>query len=57
MDNVLCISHKPSEVMELISTKYTLKAGSLKEPTEYLGTEVWKFTLPDNSTLCCPIYM
>ena len=57
MDDVLCISHKPSEVMELISTKYTLKAGSLKEPTKYLGTEVWKFTLPDNSTLCCPIYM
>ena len=36
--------------MELISAKYTLKAGSLKESTEYLGKEVWKFTLPDNLT-------
>ena len=48
MDDVLCISHKPSKVIELISVKYILNPGSLKEPTEYVCTKVRKYILPDH---------
>jgi hypothetical protein len=48
VDDVLAISHEPEMVMEYLATKYTLKAGTVREPTEYLGAEVKKFYLPDD---------
>jgi hypothetical protein len=42
VNNILCISHEPSKFMETLQVKYTLKKGSVGEPTAYLGTEVCK---------------
>jgi hypothetical protein len=47
VDNLLIVSHKPQEVMDFLSKKYTLKDGSLKEPTEYLGNQVVKWDMHD----------
>jgi hypothetical protein len=41
-DDILCISHEPSKFTEMLQVKYTLKKGSVREPTEYLGSEVCK---------------
>ena len=37
VDNLLVVSHEPQEVMDFLSKRYTLKEGSVKEPTEYLA--------------------
>ena len=51
VDDCLAISHDPKAIMDFLSSRYTLKAGSVKEPTEYLGAEIRKHHLmnPDGS--------
>ena len=46
VDDMLVISHDPKSVMQHLESKYTLKESSVKEPDEYLGTWIRKFTLP-----------
>ena len=43
---MLVISHDPKSVMQHLEAKYTLKESSVKEPDEYLGARIRKFTLP-----------
>ena len=47
IDNLLVVSHKPQEVMDFLSQKYTLKEGSIKELTKYLGNQVGKWDMHD----------
>jgi hypothetical protein len=42
VDDILCVSHEPKKFMEMLQAKYTLKEGSVGEPTAYLGAEVCK---------------
>jgi hypothetical protein len=49
VDDVLVLSHDPHKVMDHLSQKYTLKEGSVGEPTSYLGAEVKKWLI-DNSS-------
>jgi hypothetical protein len=46
VDDVLVISHAPQKVMDMLSQRYTLKAGSVRPPSEYLGSDISAFTLP-----------
>lgn len=43
VDDILVISHAPQEAMDYLSSKYTLKEGSVKEPDSYLGADVKKW--------------
>ena len=45
--DLLVVSHKPQEVMDFLSKRYTLKEGSVKEPTEYLGNQVGRWEMHD----------
>ena len=45
VDDILVISHEPQVVMDYLSQKYTLKSGSVGEPTAYLGAEVKKWMI------------
>ena len=47
VDDLLIVLHKPQEVMDFLSKRYTLKEGSVKEPTEYLGNQVGKWDMHD----------
>jgi hypothetical protein len=42
-DDILVIDHEPKVVMEYLASRYTLKPGSVKEPDQYLGSQVSKF--------------
>ena len=42
-DNILVIDHEPKNVMDYLTSHYTLKPGSVKEPNQYLGSQVSKF--------------
>lgn len=47
VDDVLCMSHNPKAmIMDCLKKTYTLKAGSVGEPTEYLGCGVKKYHTP-----------
>jgi hypothetical protein len=50
VDDIMCISHDPQKVMDLIGKVYTLKKGSVGEPTTYLGADIGKYYLPDDPT-------
>jgi Reverse transcriptase (RNA-dependent DNA polymerase) len=50
VDDIMCISHDPQKVMDHIGKVYTLKKGSVGEPTTYLGAQIGKYYLPDNPT-------
>ena len=50
VDDVLIVSHNPKAVMKHLEAKYTLKPSSVKEPDEYLGARVRKYTLPEGET-------
>lgn len=43
VDDILCGSENPQAFMNYLSTVYTLKKGSVKEPDLYLGADVKKF--------------
>ena len=47
VDDILVISHVPQETMDMLSKSYTLKAGSVKEPDQYLGAEIRKLQIED----------
>jgi hypothetical protein len=42
-DDILAIDHEPKVVMDYLASRYTLKPGSVKEPDQYLGSQVSKF--------------
>lgn len=44
-DDLLVMSHDPKSVMDFLSKRYTMKEGSVREPTDYLGAQVRKFTI------------
>ena len=48
VDDKIIISHNLQEVMDFISSRYTLKEGNVKEPNMYLSMEVKKWNI-DNS--------
>jgi Reverse transcriptase (RNA-dependent DNA polymerase) len=50
VDDIMCISHDPQKVMDHIGKVYTLKKGSVGEPTTYLGADIGKYYLPDDPT-------
>jgi hypothetical protein len=43
VDDILCIDVNPQKVMDYLQTRYQLKAGSVEEPTTYLGAQIKKF--------------
>ena len=45
VDDILVMSHEPKVVMDYLASKYTLKEGSVKEPEDYLGAEIRKWTI------------
>jgi hypothetical protein len=53
VDDILVVLHDPEKVMDMLSEHYTLKKGSVKTPTEYLGAEI-KTYRPDklDSRVC-----
>jgi hypothetical protein len=42
-DDILCVSHDPKAVMDYLSSRYTLKNGTVAEPDMYLGAQVKKW--------------
>ena len=45
VDDVLVVSHNPQGVMDHLSSRYTLKEGSVKAPDAYLGASIKKWTI------------
>jgi len=48
VDDILVVSCEPKEVMDYLATKYTLKEGSVKEPTTYLGADIVKYQIAES---------
>ena len=44
-DDILVIDHEPQLVMDYLASRYTLKPGSVKEPDQYMGSQVSKHYL------------
>jgi hypothetical protein len=42
-DDILVVDHEPQKVMDYMASRYTLKPGSVAEPTIYLGAQISKF--------------
>lgn len=42
-DDILVVDHDPKTVMTYLASRYTLKPGSVGEPTTYLGAQISKF--------------
>ena len=64
VDDLLAISHDPQAIMDAMSGYYTLKEGSVGEPTEYLGGEVRKWVIEDSQNpdtprwgISCDLYV
>jgi hypothetical protein len=51
-DNILVVSHDPKRTMDFLESKYTLKNGTVAEPTTYLGAEAkkWRIEGSDDPT-------
>jgi hypothetical protein len=51
-DDILVVSHDPKRTMDFLESKYTLKNGTVAEPTTYLGAEVkkWRIEGSDDPT-------
>ena len=41
-DDILALDHEPKVVMDYLASRYTLKPGSVKEPDQYLGSQISK---------------
>jgi Reverse transcriptase (RNA-dependent DNA polymerase) len=50
VDDILVVSHDPKAVMDLLAQHYTLKAGSVRTPKEYLGSDISSFDVPKAGT-------
>jgi hypothetical protein len=48
VDDILCVHHKPQELIEMLRKTYKLKEGSVGPPTVYLGAEIKPYYLPDS---------
>ena len=61
VDDVLCISHAPEEaVMKAIGGRFEIKNDEIAPPKTYLGADVEKFQLPDQTyawSLTCNTYV
>jgi hypothetical protein len=42
-DDIRVVDHEPKVVMDYLASRYTLKPGSVEEPTIYLGAQTSKF--------------
>ena len=49
VDDILLVSANPQPVLDEIDSHYKIKAGSVGEPSLYLGAQVYKHSLPDGS--------
>ena len=47
VDDILAVLHTPKGTMDALAELYELKAGSVGEPTQYLGANIEKFQLLD----------
>ena len=47
VDDVLCISKKPQEVIACIRKLFPMKPSSIAKPEMYLGTKVSEIVLPN----------
>jgi hypothetical protein len=47
-DDILSISHDPLDVLTKLDQHYILKKDSIGPPTQYLGTQVGNYQLPDD---------
>jgi len=47
VDDLLCVSEYPGNVMKTLGEFYELKEGSVKEPDVYLGADIEMVQLPD----------
>jgi hypothetical protein len=52
VDDVLVVSHDPQKIMTLLEESYTLKAGSIGPPTEYLGSQISKYNVTEDGHEC-----
>jgi hypothetical protein len=52
VDDILVVSHDPKKVMDYLEKSYTLKAGSVGAPKDYLGAQVTKYSLAPNGHEC-----
>ena len=50
VDDLLVVSHQAQLIMDQLGERYTLKAGSVKVPTEYLGADIKKYSIPPVGT-------
>jgi Reverse transcriptase (RNA-dependent DNA polymerase) len=48
--DILVVSHDPQSVMDTLSEHYTLKAGSVRPPKEYLGSDISTYDIPPTGT-------
>ena len=44
-DDILIVDHEPKLVMDYLASRYMLKPGSVKEPDQYLGSQISKHYL------------
>ena len=49
VDDILLLSHSPKPTLVQLGQIYDLKDGSIEVPTQYLGAQVYKHSLPDGS--------
>jgi Reverse transcriptase (RNA-dependent DNA polymerase) len=60
VDDLLVVSHEAKVTMAKLGECYTLKAGSVREPAEYLGSDISKYTLApsngDSTEVCWSMY-
>jgi hypothetical protein len=52
VDGILAISHDPKSIMDSLAKHYTLKAGSVKSPDEYLVTQIRTHTIDTGLDPC-----
>jgi hypothetical protein len=48
VDDILSICETPKETMDYLKSRYTLKAGSVKEPDVYLGAQIKKWYIAES---------
>ena len=50
VDDVLCVSHAPREVLKKIGQRFLIKDDKIEEPKIYLGADIEKFQLKNGKT-------
>mgnify|MGYP003321204368 FL=1 len=49
VDDILLISHDPKPTLTKLGQIYNIKNDTIAEPTQYLGAQIYKHSLPDGS--------